>query len=564
MNNKKKNLFDDNTDINDHENENINGNVNSNIVNVNQLVSTSSQKVSRSGFITSLLKVSEKILINKLNECEDCDSTQDEMLDFLQNNNSFYHSENKKIINGKYYKKIGNDHINHFFDKNLQDYFIQFSFFPLINNYTEINIEGSSIQNLFQSTRTSTSSKQKKFQPKIKIDRIRMISLIQANNYLFMKAYEDQNIPNKKRGVSCFSCFVKKKLKPKSSIEASSSLLHNIQKNNRNNNYMNGNSGSINENLVPKTADDLGELSDNNKTNEKFAFIEVGPSSKKKKTLTPMKTIQKQAPNILPQMFSSTTIERPKDNYLNLNIDIVNNNTIGASPKNSSIISSSEPAMFPNLCLKGNVLFLLTNDILKAITYLNKTKHYESILHGFTFVLNKSAFVNDLHFYEIELRTNFRSLIKNKKIKFPIFIYGNVYFPNLVFFRGDEQVNFKILENPVITPLVIAQMMPVGFVEEDEIVDVINRKIIEENIEITKQLNYEAIIANMLPINENRHIFTIIKHYLQVIRAKKQNELKCMCFVVNTSEEQLRVYLETNELFKEIGKNQFTIKIISL
>lgn len=562
MNNKKKNSFDDNTD--DHENEIINGNANSNIINVNQLVSTSSQKVSRSGFITSLLKVSEKMLINKLNDCEDSDSTQDEMLDFLQNSNSFYHSENKKIINGKYYKKLGNDHINHFFDKNLQDYFIQFSFFPLVNNYTEVNIDMSSLQNFFQSTRTSTSSKQKKFLPKIKIDRIRMISLIQANNYLFMKAYEDQNVTNKKRGVSCFSCFVKKKIKPKSSIEASSSMMYNIQKS-KCNNYMNGNSGSINENLVPKTADGIGELSDNNnnnKTNEKFAFIEVGPSSKKK-TLTPIKTVQKQSLNLLPQMFSSTTVERPKENYLNLNIDM-GNNTIGVSPRNSTIISSSEPATFPNLCLKGKVLFLLTNDILKAITYLNKTKNYESILHGFTFVLNKSAFVNDLHFYEIELRTNFRALIKNKKIKFPIFLYGNVYFPNLVFFRGDEQVNFKVLDNPVVTPMVIAQMMPVGFVEEDEIVEVINRKIIEENVNITTQLNYEAIIANLLPINENRHIFTIIKHYLHAIKAKKQNEIKCMCFVVNTSEDQMKVYLESNKLFKEIGKTQFTIKIISI
>ena len=114
------------------------------------------------------------------------------------------------------------------------------------------------------------------------------------------------------------------------------------------------------------------------------------------------------------------------------------------------------------------------------------------------------------------------------------------------------------------TPLVIAQVMPLGFVEDDEVTNVINRRIINENVEITEQLNYNIIIVNMLQLTENRQLVSMMKFYVDGVKTRKEKSISTVCFVINTSEDQLRLYLDANEMNGEINNEYFKVEIVSL
>lgn len=523
MNKKNNNSSDDNTNIIEHTNNEERGNSSSKKISPN---SNFSSKTSRCLFVTSLLHLSEKALISKLNDVDDNNSTQDDMLDFLQNNNSFYHSQNKKILKGKHYKKSESEY---FFDKALNDYIVQFTFFPVVNNYTDNNIETDVLSK-------TPKNKKKNVNVKIKKERAMIISKIKASNKYFDKENKESM---KKNGISCFSCIARKKIKTKSS-----NLISSLCGNN-NNNFINGNSEHF---------PNINNEDNNNKTSDQFAIIEV---SSKKKSMTPMNAINPSLTPINMKVSSTAILGLSKPSFLNLNTQ---EGTPIFSPKNGI---TTEIATFP-IKKKINIVYLLTSDIAKAISFISKTKKEESILHSFSFTLNKTAFFSDLHFYELDLRTNFKSLIKHKSIKFPIILYGNVFFPNLVFFRGDEQVNFKVLDSPIVTPLVISQVMPLGFVEDDEVTDVINKRVINENVEITEQLNYDIIIVNMLQLTENRQLVSMMKFYIEGVKAKKDKNINTVCFVINANEDQLRLYLDANEMNNEINNEYFKVEIVSL
>ena len=530
MNKKNNNSSDDNTNIIEHTNNDDRVAAvteSSKKISPNSNITSLSSKTSRCLFVTSLLHLTEKGLIAKLNDVDDNNSTQDDMLDFLQNNNSFYHSQNKKILKGKFYKKTESED---FFDKSLNDYIVQFTFFPVVNNYTDNNIDTDVL------AKTPKSSK-KILTVKIKRERAMILSKIKMSNKFFDKTNKDTV---KKNGISCFSCIARKKIKTKT-INLISSIGGN------NNNFINGNSAT--EHSVPNINDD-----NNNKTSDQFAVIEV---SSKKKSMTPLNVLNPSLTQINTKVSSTAILGQSKPSFLNLNTQ---EGTPMFSPKNGI---TTEVSTFP-IKKKINIVYLLTSDIAKAISFIAKTRKEESILHSFSFTLNKTAFFSDLHFYELDLRTNFKSLIKHKSIKFPIILYGNVYFPNLVFFRGDEQVNFKVLDTPIVTPLVIAQVMPLGFVEDDEVTDVINRRIINENVEITEQLNYNIIIVNMLQLTENRQLVSMMKFYVDGVKTRKEKSISTVCFVINTSEDQLRLYLDANEMNGEINNEYFKVEIVSL
>ena len=184
MNKKNNNSSDDNTNIIEHTNNDDRVAAvteSSKKISPNSNITSLSSKTSRCLFVTSLLHLTEKGLIAKLNDVDDNNSTQDDMLDFLQNNNSFYHSQNKKILKGKFYKKTESED---FFDKSLNDYIVQFTFFPVVNNYTDNNIDTDVL------AKTPKSSK-KILTVKIKRERAMILSKIKMSNKFFDKTNKD-------------------------------------------------------------------------------------------------------------------------------------------------------------------------------------------------------------------------------------------------------------------------------------------------------------------------------------------------------------------------------------
>ena len=495
---------------------------------------------SRIAFLIRTLGMSEKMILDKM-VSEDYDGNQSEMLEYLQNNNSFYHNENKKIINTKKIKFSKTEYCELCADKTINDFIYQFNKFPLVNiNTTLSSCSGST-------TAKSTT---------IKMYRSMIINYYQSNIKVNIKH-------SRGNSISCFSCFGHRK-----KVSKCSTVLNNplslLQKNavkmqnvsfNDNKNYSLPQEGKLFEKNEKKQSKGKGERGDS----EKIYLTTAAVTSNK--TLPGINNLK------AGQTLSSSDVM--KKNYLKLEklSDKIQRKSqcmkLPPNLKESSCKLKTEKIEYPFSFNCKSFTFLLTNDLAKAINFISKTSNSEFIVHSFSYSLGKKAFKNDLYFYEYDLRTNFKQLIKSKNINFPILLNGNVYFPNLVLFRGNEQMGYKLLKYPLSFPMLIAQMVPLHFSDENT-VEKINKKIIEENIQISEHLNYDTLIINMLPIGDSFQIFSLIKCYIEGIKINIDYGIKNICFLLNANEEQFQMYIASNDIPLLLENENFRAKIICI
>ena len=223
-----------------------------------------------------------------------------------------------------------------------------------------------------------------------------------------------------------------------------------------------------------------------------------------------------------------------------------------------------EKINFPFQETGKNINFMITTDLTKSILYIKNSSYNEYILNSYTFETRNNAFIKDLFFYEFYLRTNFQKLIISKNIKFPLILYGNVFFPEIMFYRGDEEINFKLLENPIKTSLLIGQLLPPSFLKEFEKINIINSKVINDNIEIAEYLEYKTIIVNLLPFSENNQVFTIIKYYIDFIKNNLNYNVNEINFLLNITEEEFQNNIKNQELSVLLNNICFNSKIINI
>ena len=56
----------------------------------------------------------------------------------------------------------------------------------------------------------------------------------------------------------------------------------------------------------------------------------------------------------------------------------------------------------------------------------------------------------------------------------------------------------------------------------------------------------------------------MMKFYVDGVKTRKEKSISTVCFVINTSEDQLRLYLDANEMNVEINNEYFKVEIVSL
>ena len=280
--------------------------------------------------------------------------------------------------------------------------------------------------------------------------------------------------------------------------------------------------------------------------------------------------------NTLPKPSLSMIVPSKHSSFINIASSSTNNNNkrhipiITTNNTSSSITNIEYP--FTQKPPPITFTFVLSSDFIKSIHHLTKSTYSEHIIHSFSYTLNKNAFKYDWFTYEWHLRSNFRSILKThqNKIKHPLIAYGNVFIPNVVVYRGDDNVNNNILRHPIVTPMLIAQVLPYGFIGNNSITDTINRKVIEDNMQISKYLQYENVIVNLLPINVNKHLYTILKFYIETVKHIEQGNRVYrdigVFFLIHAKEDHLISYLEENHLMNmcnDVSNGVYT-KVIEL
>ena len=570
-------------------------------------------------YFSKLTGLSQKELKNKF-EKENQNENQNNKLEFLYNNYLNYYNENKKIFNGKKINSKNFDLLNEIKNKIYNQYIIQFHNFPLKN------LKTNQILKLFNFTHFDEKHKEliiknyriniinfQKLYNEVKDE----IDLIKIQKYLMNK-----NLNNKLCLFSCLFCNKKKIKKLKQLYDKNKSSLEILQNKSNYNKILkiNDNTDEINSMI---------KLKDLNFSNSNNQSINININSKNNniknyKNLFNLVTKTNNSNDINKNDCISENLKIKKDkiisdiNNLNTNQNLINNKLLlkdnslisnkkseiknqnsnqnfafkksisanyNSSTNNFSFINDKqskdnnqdllinnkfERINFP-FTKEGKIItFFLSSDIVKSLLFIKKSSNIEYVLHSFSFITNKNAFFHDFYFYEINLRSNFEKLIKNKNILFPIILNGNVFFPNLIFFRGDEDLNFKILKNPIITPLIISQLLPENFPLNFKNIVAINNKIIEENLEISHELSFEQIIINLIPVSDNSLLFSIIKMYIENIKKNINYRIKSIAFLINinedqiANEEQFKNFILSSDIQIILDDENFKSKIITL
>ena len=571
-------------------------------------------------YFSKLTGLSQKELKYKF-ENENLTEKQSTKIEFLYNNNINFYNENKKIFNGKKINYKNFDLLNEIKNKIYNQYIIQFHNFPLKN------LKTNQILKLFNFTHFDEKHKEliiknyriniinfQKLYNEVKDE----IDLIKIQKYLMNK-----NLNNKLCLFSCLFCNKKKIKKLKQLYDKNKSSLEILQnKSNYNKilkindntdeinsmiklkdlNFSNSNNQSLNikninlnnkNNINIKSYKNFFNLvintNNSNNNNNNNDCISENLNTKKNKLNSNQNLINnklllkdnshinnKQSENKISNMNSNQIFSIKKSISVNYNNFTINNSLINDNKSNNInqdlIINNNtyERINFPFSQEGKLITFFLSSDITKSLLFIKKTSNAEYVLHSFSFITNKNAFFHDFYFQEINLRSNFEKLIKNKNIIFPLILNGNVFFPNLIFFRGDEDLNFKILKNPIITPLIISQLLPENFpLNFNNIVD-INNKIIEENLEISHELFFDQIIINLIPVSDNSLLFSIIKMYIENIKKNIIYRIKSIAFLINISddqianEEQFKNFILTSDIQFILDDENFKSKIITL
>ena len=569
-------------------------------------------------YFSKLTGLSQKELKNKF-EKENQNENQNNKLEFLYNNYLNYYNENKKIFNGKKINSKNFDLLNEIKNKIYNQYIIQFHNFPLknlkINQILKLfnfeNLEEKNKEIIIKNYRINIINFQKLYN-EVKDE----IDLIKIQKYLMNK-----NLHNKMCLFSCLFCNKKKIKQLKQLSDKNKSTFEMIKiKNNNKNIKINDNTDDFNSMI---------KLKDLNFSNSNNQSINININSKNNniknyKNLFNLVTKTNNSNDINKNDCISENLKIKKDkiisdiNNLNTNQNLINNKLLlkdnslisnkkseiknqnsnqnfafkksisanyNSSTNNFSFINDKqskdnnqdllinnkfERINFP-FTKEGKIItFFLSSDIVKSLLFIKKSSNIEYVLHSFSFITNKNAFFHDFYFYEINLRSNFEKLIKNKNILFPIILNGNVFFPNLIFFRGDEDLNFKILKNPIITPLIISQLLPENFPLNFKNIVAINNKIIEENLEISHELSFEQIIINLIPVSDNSLLFSIIKMYIENIKKNINYRIKSIAFLINinedqiANEEQFKNFILSSDIQIILDDENFKSKIITL
>ena len=450
---------------------------------------------------------------------------------------------------------------------------------------------------------------------------------ISSNNSSNSSSWSNGKGSNKKNKIFRFGCLcftkssanVKSKLKTNNNNNNSNSGVHVHNKDNTSNNINDGvivkcNSdkhNNNNNNVNNVNSNNILTINNNNNNNNNFKELKSTNNSTYQQNVINSNNNSNTNNEIQYQLHSRgssshifiqqrSDIQHKHNMHINLSVQHTTNNTL---PKPSlSMFVPSKHSSFINIASPNNnnnkrnipintsssitnieypftqkpppitFTFVLSSDFIKSIHHLTKSTYSEHIIHSFSYTLNKNAFKYDWFTYEWHLRSNFRSILKThqNKIKHPLIAYGNVFIPNVVVYRGDDNVNNNILRHPIVTPMLIAQVLPYGFIGNNSITDTINRKVIEDNMQISKYLQYENVIVNLLPINVNKHLYTILKFYIETVKHIEHGNRVYrdigVFFLIHAKEDHLISYLEENHLLKlcnDVSNGVYT-KVIEL
>ena len=584
--------------------------------------------VSRLDFLLSVLHCSEKELIKELSKFKS-NYEHMESLDYLWDSNIYLHDENAKIEKGKtqltkdksvlsdvYFSKCNNNDI------------CQFYYPPSVIHNRNNNTPSSLM--VFNSSNCCVNIKSTRrniinYYVKLHLTPIKYHRRLSECNKLngcisSNSSCGNGKVINKKNKIFRFGClcFTKSSPNVKSKIKTNNNNDNDNNNSNNNiqihkdntNNEMNksssdkNNNNNINNNniLTINNGNNFKELkstnnstyqqhpinsNNNSNTNNEIQFQIHSRGSSSHIFIQQRSEIQQkhkmhidfsvQHKNTLPKPSLSMIVPSKHSLFINIPSTTTNNNN-KHSPSNNHHIPINNTSIttieypFTQKPPPITFTFVLSSDFIKSIHHLTKSTYSEYIIHSFSYTLNKNAFKYDWFTYEWYLRSNFRSILKThqNKIKHPLIAYGNVFIPNVVVYRGDDNVNNNILHHPIVTPMLIAQVLPYGFIGNNTITDTINRKVIEDNMQISKCLQYETIIVNLLPINVNKHLYTILKFYIETAKHIEQGNRVYqdigVFFLIHAKEDHLISYLEENKLLNlcNDGSNGVYTKVIEL
>ena len=570
---------------------NTDGNDNMNIIPVNKAPSPSYE--TRIQFICNTLRIDEKILISKLNK-DIIGNLQVDNIEYFKETNEYYHSQNKKIFAKRKYKVNGCDISQVYFDKKADDYVVQFKYGTLLNNDASSFKSGGS--NEYKGYNKNGSGNYKgikcyrarKLNEQVLWNKRKAHFRNSSSSFLGNHINENNNNSNngsggnnKQRKLSgCFSCFLPRKTKITSKVVNIHSININNNKITTNSNYNNNNIHNINNNnnntLTLSTELNKKNIQINTSNNNHNNVVSIHNNNNNNdlnQSLTFSDKHITKADNPF-HISSPLTIilEHPNNaeikskSKFSTDLNPENNNQTTFISYNTNSFTKSflfEQIQYPfhNISAIKHFTFFLTSDLPKVFLFLSKSSLSDYIFHYFTYILNKNAFFHDMFFYELFLRTNIVKHLKSKNIKYPIILNGNVFIPNLVFFRSEESLNFKLLSSPVATPTIVSQYFHFDFGENESLIERINYKIIEENFDITEYLNYDTVVVGINTITENKFLTSFMKMYISIIKKRK---VKKLGFVINAGEEDLKGYLEKNGILDCIRKQNGKVRYLKI
>lgn len=566
---------------------NTDGNDNMNIIPVNK--ATPPAYETRIQFICNTLRIDEKILISKLNK-DTIGNLQVDNIEYFKETNEYYHAQNKKIFAKRKYKVNGHDISEVYFDKKADDFVVQFKYGTLLNSagcfksggsaeckgckigsnsykgikcYRARNVTEQALWNKRKAHfRNSSSSFPGKH--------------VNENSNNSNNSNNTANISNNKQKKlsGCFSCFLPRKTKITSKVNIHSININNKITTNSNNaagQHMNNNNNTLilstelNKRNIPVNTSNPNNVLTNHNNNDlisqslTFSDKHITKGDNPFQISSPLTIILEHPGGEVKSKskFSTDLNGEPGSSNANDAAFV----SCGGAPFTRSFLLEQIQYPFHSISAIKHFTFFLTSDLPKVFLFLSKTSVSEHIFHYFTYILNKNAFFHDMFFYELFLRTNIIKHLKSKNVKYPIILNGNVFIPNLVFFRSEESLNFKLLSCPVTTAMLVSQYFHFDFGENESLIERINYKIIEENFDITEYLNYDTIVVGINTITENKFLTSFMKMYISILKKRK---VKTLGFVINAGEEDLKGYLEKNGILDCIRKQNGKVRYLKI
>jgi hypothetical protein len=216
--------------------------------------------------------------------------------------------------------------------------------------------------------------------------------------------------------------------------------------------------------------------------------------------------------------------------------------------KEISSLSVFEPTDFPFFLFNKQIDFFLTNDLIKCILYSYKENSQEYLLQLMTYKNTRKGLEEDIYFIDFKLRSNFSNLITKKKINFPLILNGNVYFPNLCFFRSHSSKLYSKLELPITSPFILTQLAHKGIFDDPVAIEKINHQVIKEALETSEKLNYQNLIVNLINFESDAEIFEVIKCYINCLVCEELFFVKNIVFAMSYTYEGFLNFMHFHDI----------------